>query len=78
MGDFNCKIERRVNEEKYVGKHGLGIRNHRGHMLANFLENETLYNANTFFQKKDNKKWTWRSPDGYTKNQIDYKLSKHL
>ena len=27
---------------------------------------------NTQFQKKGGKKWTWRSPDGNTKNEIDY------
>ena len=27
---------------------------------------------NTQFQKKAGKRWTWRSPDGNTKNEIDY------
>ena len=27
---------------------------------------------NTQFQKKAGRKWTWRSPDGNTKNEIDY------
>ena len=27
---------------------------------------------NTQFQKKEGKIWTWRSPDGHTKNEIDY------
>ena len=26
---------------------------------------------NTHFQKKAGRKWTWRSPDGNTKNEID-------
>ena len=27
---------------------------------------------NTQFQKKSGRRWTWRSPDGNTKNEIDY------
>ena len=27
---------------------------------------------NTPFQKKAGRRWTWRSPDGHTKNEIDY------
>ena len=27
---------------------------------------------NTQFQKKVGRRWTWRSPDGNTKNEIDY------
>ena len=27
---------------------------------------------NTQFQKKAGRRWTWRSPDGHTKNEIDY------
>ena len=27
---------------------------------------------NTQFQKKSERRWTWRSPDGHTRNEIDY------
>ncbi len=27
---------------------------------------------NTQFQKKAGRRWTWRSPDGNTKNELDY------
>lgn len=30
---------------------------------------------NTFFKKKPQRKWTWLSPDGKTKNEIDYILT---
>ena len=30
---------------------------------------------NTQFQKKVGRRWTWRSPDGNTKNEIDYIIS---
>lgn len=29
----------------------------------------------TFFQKPKQGKWTWKSPDGFTKNEIDYVIS---
>lgn len=32
---------------------------------------------NMFFDKKPNRKWTWRSPDGRTKNEIDFILTPH-
>lgn len=77
--DFNCKIGSQISEiEEYVGEHGLGIRNHRGSMMVNFLEEQHLYNANTFFEKRSNRKWTWRSPDGNTRNQIDYILTNNI
>ena len=28
-----------------------------------------------WFQKSESKLWTWKSPDGLTKNQIDYILT---
>ena len=31
--------------------------------------------ANTLFQKPKNRYWTWKSPDGETRNQIDFTLS---
>ncbi|KAG7308870.1 hypothetical protein JYU34_006132 [Plutella xylostella] len=80
MGDFNAKIGPPLENERSIGQHGLGSRNPRGQILVNFLETEHLYAMNTFFQKRASRKWTWISPDGRTKNQIDYILSsdKHI
>jgi len=30
---------------------------------------------NTFFQKKPQRRWTWKSPGGTARNEIDYILS---
>lgn len=30
---------------------------------------------NTFFKKNPNRKWTWISPDGRTRNEIDFILA---
>lgn len=41
-------------------------------MLLDFLLQHRLYAMNTFFKKAPHRKWTWSSPDGVTKNEIDY------
>ncbi|XP_030753938.1 craniofacial development protein 2-like [Sitophilus oryzae] len=75
-GDFNGKIgKKQLGDTNYIGNFGLGERNDRGDMLVNFLNNEKLYCMNTFYQKQTQKKWTWRSPDGRVKNQIDFILT---
>lgn len=73
IGDFNAKIGSKIDEaENAVGHHGLGERNERGNTLIDFLHSKNLFAMNTFFQKNDNKKWTWMGPDGRTKNAIDF------
>lgn len=34
-----------------------------------------MYAMNTFFRKKEHRKWTWASPRGVTKNEIDFIIS---
>lgn len=75
MGDFNAKLGKRDGEELLVGQFGVGCRNHRGHLLAGFMEKEGLYMMNSFFRKREHRKWTWMSPDGTTKNEIDFIMS---
>lgn len=76
MGDFNAKIgERKQGDTDYVGNFGLGERNERGETLTNYLDKENLYCLNTFFKKPKQRKWTWRSPDNKTRNEIDFILS---
>ena len=41
-------------------------------MLVNFAERNGLKITNTFFQKRKGRKWTWKSPNGIAKNEIDY------
>lgn len=75
LDDFNAKISRHRNGERRVGRFGVGDRNDRAKTLVNFLEKEHLYCMDTFFEKKENRQWTWQSPDGRTRNQIDYVIS---
>ena len=73
MGDFNAKIGKRKNgENSIMGPYGIGERNERGDRLIEFTTSRKLYIANSKFQKKDSRKWTWKSPDGSTKNEIDF------
>ena len=76
MGDFNAKIgQPKQNEHLVMKLNGYGNRNLRGQRLIDFaLENKTPI-LNTFFKKKPNKKWTWRSPNGEHKNELDFVLS---
>jgi endonuclease/exonuclease/phosphatase family metal-dependent hydrolase len=73
IGDFNAKIgKRKKGENNVMGPYGIGERNERGDRLIEFATSRKLYIANSKFQKKGNRKWTWKSPDGTTKNEIDF------
>jgi hypothetical protein len=55
---------------------GVGSRSHRGQLMAGLLEKERLYVINSFFKKREHRKWTWTSPNGATKNEIDFYVDK--
>ena len=75
MGDFNCKVGKLHSKYKdFIGKHAPGNSNERGEMLAKFCIRNDLVVTNTLFQKR--KLHTWISPDGKTKNQIDFILTR--
>jgi hypothetical protein len=74
MGDFNAKVGKSEGEVGGpVGRFGYGKRNTRGERLVNFCAANGLYVTNTLFRQwKENRCWTWESPDGVTRNQIDF------
>src|SRR5271156_3493502 len=75
MGDFNATIGKQQDGENHVlGRHGAGRRNERGDRLVEFATSRNLYIANTKFHMKS--KWTWRSPDGKTTNEIDFIINR--
>ena len=75
MGDFNCKVGGlHTNYPDSIGKNTIGEANERGEMLAEFCARNNLVVTNTMFSKR--KLHTWTSPDGNTKNQIDYILTR--
>jgi len=72
-GDFNAKMGIKSDEtEISLGNFGTGVRNERGQTLLNFLLKNGLSLMNSFFYKKTNRRWTWMSPDGRTRNEIDF------
>ena len=78
MGDFNAKIGEnwgRLNSNA-IGPYGLGERNPRGDRLEDFAVENDLVIANTLFQHPKRRLYTWTSPDGNTRNQIDFILIK--
>ena len=58
IGDFNAKIGQKRVGETAVGNFGIGNRNDRGDFLVEFAERNQLKIMNTFFQKKENRRWT--------------------
>ncbi|XP_041471252.1 craniofacial development protein 2-like [Lytechinus variegatus] len=76
MGDFNAKVGKREdNSEMMLGKFGIGTRNDRGDRLLEFASSRGLKVMNSFFKKKEHRKWTWQSPNGTTRNEIDFILT---
>ena len=76
MGDFNSKVGRIVdsNEKGVVGNFGLGERNDCGERLVEFAMENEMAITNPMFMNHKRRLYTWTSPDGDTKNQIDYIL----
>ena len=58
-----------------TGKFGLGVQNEAGQGLIEFCQENALVIANTFFQQHKIRRYTWTSPGGQYRNQIDYILS---
>ena len=76
-GDFNAKVGEGVQHEDEtmaMGPHGLGSRNERGSTLVDFCLANRLTITNTIFQQHPRRKYTWISPNGLVRNQIDYIL----
>ena len=57
-----------------TGKFGLGVQNEAGQRLTEFCQENVLVIANTLFQKHKRRLYTWPSPYGQHRNQIDYIL----
>ena len=73
IGDWNAKVG---SQEKpgVTDKFGLGMRNEAGQRLIEFCQENALVIANTLFQQHNRRLYTWTSPDGQHRNQIDYIL----
>ena len=70
---YQLKIVRQTNtSERATGCFGLGQRNERGETLVEWATSNNFKIMNIQFQKKAGRRLTWRSPDGHTRNAIDY------
>ena len=75
MGDCNAKVGKMKNA-RVTGQFGLGDRNEAGDRLVQFCEENELSITNTFFEQPDCRLYTWTTPDGNHRNQIDYIICK--
>ena len=57
-----------------IRKFGLRVQNEAGQRLTEFCRKNALVIANTLFQQHKRRLYTWTSPDGQHRNQIDYIL----
>ena len=73
IGDWNAKVGSQ-EIPGVTGKFGLGIWNEAGQRLIEFSQENALVIANTLFQQHKRRLYTWTSPDGQHRNQIDYIL----
>ena len=73
IADWNAKVG---SQEilGITGKLGLRVQNEAGRRLTEFCHENTLVIANTLFQQHKRRCYTWTSPDGQYRNQIDYIL----
>ena len=73
LGDWNAKVGSRETPG-VKGKFGLGVKNETGQRLIEFCQENALVIANILFQQHKRRLYTWASPDGQHRNQIDYIL----
>ena len=71
MGDLNAKVGEGKHND-VVGMHGLGERNERGQKWIDWCAANNQIITNTWFKQHPRRKWTWKSPGGQFRNQIDY------
>ena len=73
IGDWNAKVGSQETPGVTV-KFGPGVWNEAGQRLMEFCQENALVIANTLFQQHERRLYTWTSPDGQHRNQIDYIL----
>ena len=73
VGDWNAKVGSQETPGA-TGKFGLGTQNETGQRLIEFCQENALVITNTLFQQHKRRLYTWTSPDGQHRNQIDYIL----
>lgn len=76
MEDFNAQIgNRRDGEEIVLGSYNSGKRTRNGEKMIQFAYEYNLRILNSQYKNHTVNIWTWESPDGRYKNEINYILS---
>ena len=70
IGDWNAKVGSQ-EIPGITGKFGLGLQNEAGQNLTEFSQENALVIANALFQQHKRGLYTWTSPNGQNRNQID-------
>ena len=73
IGDWNAKVGSQETPG-ITGKFDLGVQNEAGQRLIEFCQENVLVIAHILFQPYKRRLYTWTSPDGQHRNQIDYIL----
>ena len=71
-GDFKGKVGKQDIIGTVIGLYGLSDANDAGEHLREFCEERELALVNTWFKKHSRPLYTWKSPDGLSRNHIDY------
>ncbi|VDM53215.1 unnamed protein product [Angiostrongylus costaricensis] len=77
LNAFHYQLEEAIhNKSEYrIGNFGLGERSENGNRLAGLLSAACPFHGNSFFQKKESRRWTWESLNGMTHAEIDHILT---
>ena len=73
IGDWNAKVGSK-EIPGVTSKFCLGVLNEAAQRLIEFCQEIALVIANTLFQQHKRRLYTWKSPDGQYRNQINYIL----
>ena len=77
IGDWNAKVGSQETPG-VTSKFGLGVWNEAGQRLIEVSQENTLVLVNILFQQHKRRLYTWTSPDGQHRNQIDYILCSQI
>ena len=57
-----------------IGSHGLGEIGENGMRLIDYIVTDNMIDRDTWYPHRTIQKYTWKSPDGITRNQIEHIL----